>query len=91
MSSIRYENRDGIAIVTLDRGTANALNTEMIKEISELFKELQGEPSVKGAIITGKENFFSAGLDVIELVGYGQDHSRVFWRAFAHMMSTLVE
>lgn len=91
MSNVRYENRDGIAIVTLDRGTANALNTEMIKEISELFKELQGEPAVKAAIITGKENFFSAGLDVIEIVGYDQDQSRIFWRAFAHMMSTLVE
>lgn len=91
MSAVQYENRDGIAIVTLNRGTANALNTEMIKEIAELFVELRGEPAVKGAIITGKDNFFSGGIDVLEVVDYDQDASRTFWRAFAHMMATLAE
>ena len=91
MSTLLCEYRDGIAVVTLNRGTANALNTEMIKELSDLFLELRADAIVKGAIITGKDNFFSAGLDILEIIDYNEDQSRVFWKAFAHMMTTLVE
>lgn len=89
MNTLLCENRDGIAVVTLNRGTANAQNTEMIKEISDLFVKLQGDDTVKAAIITGKGNFFSAGLDVIEIAAYDEQESKVFWQAFAHMMTTL--
>jgi Delta3-Delta2-enoyl-CoA isomerase len=89
MNTLLYENRDGIAVVTLNRGTANAQNIEMIKEISDLFVKLLGDDTVKGAIITGRGNFFSAGLDVIEVAGYDEKESKVFWQAFAHMLTTL--
>jgi len=91
MNTLLYENRDGIALVTLNRGVANAQNIEMIKELSDLFTQLRGDATVKGAIITGKENFFSAGLDVKEVIAYDEDQSRVFWKAFAHMIATLAE
>lgn len=89
MSTLLYENRDGLAVVTMNRGTANAQNIEMIKEISDLFVKLQGDDTVKAAIITGQGNFFSAGLDVMEIAGYDEKESKVFWQAFAHMMATL--
>jgi len=89
MNTLLYENREGIAVVTLNRGTANAQNTEMIKEISDLFTKLQGDDTVKAAIITGRGNFFSAGLDVPEVAGYDEKESKVFWQAFAHMITTL--
>lgn len=91
MNTLLYENRDGIGLVTLNRGTANALNTEMLKEITTLFLQLRGDQTVKGVIITGKGNFFSAGLDVVELVGYDEPESKVFWTAFSHMMATLAD
>lgn len=89
MNTLLYENREGLAIVTLNRGTANAQNVEMIKEISDLFLKLQADETVKAAIITGHGNFFSAGLDVMEVAGYDEKESKVFWQAFAHMMASL--
>lgn len=89
MSSVRIENHEGIALVTLNRGTANALNLDMIRELSETFTALRDDDSVRGAIITGQANFFSAGLDVIEVAGYDRPQSEVFWRTFADMMYNL--
>lgn len=89
MNTLLYENRDGLAVVTMNRGTANAQNIEMIKEISDLFVKLQSDDTVKAAIITGHGNFFSAGLDVMEIADYDEKESKVFWQAFAHMMASL--
>ncbi|MCG9911667.1 MAG: enoyl-CoA hydratase/isomerase family protein [Flavobacteriales bacterium] len=89
MNNLLFENRNGIGVVTLNRGTANALNVEMIQELSDLFTRIKEDETVKAAIITGTDNFFSAGLDVIEVVGYNESESEVFWKAFADMMYNL--
>ena len=89
MKYLQTEIRDGLGIVTLNRGTANALNRDMIGEISTLFAEWRADDSVRGALITGKDNFFSAGLDVIEVFSYDQDQSEIFWKDFALMMYEL--
>jgi enoyl-CoA hydratase/carnithine racemase len=89
MNNLLFENRNGIGVVTLNRGTANALNVEMIQELTDLFTRIKEDETVKAAIITGTDNFFSAGLDVIEVVGYNEPESEVFWKAFADMMYNL--
>lgn len=89
MKYLKTEIRNGIGVVTLDRGTANALNHDMIGEITSLFAEWRNDASVLGAVITGKGNFFSAGLDVIEVFSYDKDQSETFWKGFAGMMYEL--
>lgn len=90
MQFIQTEHRDKLVVVTLDRGTANALNKAMIDELAETFKELDRDASVRGALITGKGNFFSAGLDVLEVASYDEKASQEFWHAFARMIGTML-
>lgn len=70
MEFIKIKKQENFAIVQLNRGTANSLNLQLLEELVATFKELENDKDVKGVILTGKERFFSAGLDVIELFNY---------------------
>lgn len=89
MKNIQIEIKDKLAMITLNRGKSNALNTEMISELIFAVKDLEASDEVDGLIITGKEGFFSAGIDLIEAFNYNEDQSREFWITFLQMLSTL--
>jgi 3,2-trans-enoyl-CoA isomerase len=89
MNTVKLDKFDRIAIVRLNRGKANAINEEMVAELSALFKELSGDDQTQGVILTGKDTFFSAGLDVIELFGYDEKQITAFWKSFQDLTYTL--
>lgn len=62
------EKAEGIATVTLNRPTAmNALSSELREAIADTFQELEADPDVQVAILTGAGKAFCAGLDLKEL------------------------
>lgn len=59
------EVEDGIAVVTLDRPKANAIDAPTSVALGEVFLGFEHDPSVRVAIYTGAgERFFSAGWDL---------------------------
>lgn len=63
--NILLEKRDKIAVVTLNRPEMmNALNLETIRELADLFTELERDAEVLGVIVTGGGRAFCAGADV---------------------------
>lgn len=82
MNHITLEVANSIAIIRLDRGKANAINRQMVDELYTSFDVLEKDPDVKGVVISGKGEFFSAGLDVIELYQYNEQEINDFWMAF---------
>lgn len=70
MKTLQVTKQENYAIVQLDRGSANAINLELLQELKHAFEKLAEDETVKGVVLTGKKNFFSAGLDVIELYNY---------------------
>ncbi|MCO5247972.1 MAG: enoyl-CoA hydratase/isomerase family protein [Chitinophagales bacterium] len=91
METLQVENRNGYNIIRLDRGKANAMNLQMIEELIAEIEREKSDSSVKGTIITGKENFFSAGLDLPEIMTYDQEKTKYFWKRFLDMMGVLVD
>lgn len=89
MNTLKIEYKEKYAIVGLDRGKANAINQEMVTEIRQVFAELRQNKDVRGVILAGKEHFFSAGLDVIELYGYDKTQIHAFWQNFAEMVAEM--
>ena len=89
MNTIKVTIKDHLAIITLDRGKSNAMNGEMITELDDMFKNIAGDSNISGVIITGKENFFSAGLDLIELYNYPEDEAEAFWHKFLNFTATI--
>lgn len=65
LTSILYRVADGIAVITLNRpDVKNALNEELVKELETLLQSIDGDPSVRVVIVTGRDSFFSAGADI---------------------------
>jgi 3,2-trans-enoyl-CoA isomerase len=89
MNTIKVTIKDHLSIITLDRGKSNAMNGEMIAELDDMLKNIASDPNISGAIITGKEHFFSAGLDLIELYNYSEDEARAFWYKFLNFTATI--
>ncbi len=59
---------DGIAVVTIDRPDAlNALNGELLLELSTAFDLIEADVGVRALVITGAGRAFVAGADVGEL------------------------
>jgi len=71
-----------MALIGLNRGRSNAINAELLEELKMIFKSVQDDDNIAGVIIHGKEGFFSAGLDLIELYDYSEVEIRVFWESF---------
>ncbi len=73
-SIIRVEKEEGVATVTLNRPEAlNALSAELRSRIADSFDELQADPDVRVAILTGAGRAFTAGIDLKELGGGSPD------------------
>lgn len=90
MNTLQFIIENKIGIVQLDRGRSNAINLEMLQELQQLFNDLAINDEVDGVILTGKEGFFSAGLDVIELYDYDNAKiSELFETLFATMRSMI--
>lgn len=90
MNTIRVSIKDRLAIITMCRNKSNALNREMITELMDLFKNLVADEHIGGAMISGQEHFFSAGLDLMELYHFNEEEVKSFWELFFEFAATLV-
>jgi enoyl-CoA hydratase len=63
VAHVRIEQRGEVALVTIDRPPANALDLELLEDGRHALEELAAaEPGA--VVITGREGFFSAGVDL---------------------------
>jgi len=66
--TITVTESEGIAVLTLNRPESmNALNTEVLKELSAAFDDVATNPEVDVLIITGAGKAFVAGADISEM------------------------
>ncbi len=89
MKYLKTELKDNYVIITLDRGKANPINEALIIEMRALIKDILQDDKIRGAILTGKENFFSVGLDVIELYSFDREQLKNFWINFHSLIYEL--
>ena len=69
MSSILFEIKDSIAVITLNRPDKyNAFNREMALLLQEKLDECEGSKSIRCVYLTGAGKAFSAGQDLDEVV-----------------------
>ena len=64
-SGVRYETRDRIAVVTIDRpDVRNAVDKPTADALAEAFRTFDDDPDLHVAILTGAERHFCAGADL---------------------------
>jgi enoyl-CoA hydratase len=75
-------NKEGrIATLTFNRPEKrNPLNEEILLELEELLHQVRDDPQVRVMIFTGSGNTFSAGADLSQIRGVGdeQERQRIF-------------
>ncbi len=64
---IRFETNDAVAVITLDRPKANAIDAAMSKALAAAFARLRDDGTLRVAVVTGAGGkFFSGGWDMNE-------------------------
>ena len=59
---LSYKNEDGIAVIKMDDGKANALSPTMIGLINDALDKAESEGAV--VVLTGRDGLFSGGYDL---------------------------
>lgn len=71
-----------VAVLTLRHGPVNALDLELLLEITETFQNLADDPA-KAVVLTGNERAFSAGVDLRRFLDGGDDYAKAFLPALS--------
>ena len=90
MEMILTEYDDGVAVLKLNRGTTNALNLELLTELSRTIKKVDKDPDVNSIVLTSSsEKFFCIGYDIRELYTISQEDFTVFYHEFNQVLIDL--
>ena len=89
--SFSYDERDGVATVTLNRpAQLNALTFEVYEELRELFPLLERRPEVRTVVLTGAGKGFCSGGDVHDIIGRLFERDMVGLLAFTRLTCEVV-
>jgi 3-hydroxyacyl-CoA dehydrogenase len=64
--SVNLEEREGVAVLTLDNPPVNALGAALEKALFDRIRAALADPSVRALVIAGAGKHFSAGADIRE-------------------------
>src|SRR5690606_19488980 len=62
----------------------------LVDELIQVLEEAEADPAVEGLILSGKQGFFSSGLDLISLFEYNEEQMQVFWDRFMILIAKFV-
>ncbi|MFO1292127.1 MAG: enoyl-CoA hydratase-related protein [Rubrivivax sp.] len=99
-ASVRYEKRDRIAVITMNRPEAmNSLTKEMLIGLEAAFDDFEADPALRVAIFTGAgERAFCTGLDLKvampaltegDSMGYDDPAKRPFQRNYKPIITAV--
>jgi enoyl-CoA hydratase len=83
---IEVAEQDGVALVLMADGKANAMSLEFCQALTARFKELSSAPAV---VLAGTGRIFSAGVDLIRLLDGGVPYIREFLPALSAMFAAV--
>lgn len=79
MSFVKYEQKDHVAVLTIDRQEAlNALNSQVLCDLDEAITKVEQDESVRVVILTGAGRSFVAGADIGEMKGFSAIDGKKF-------------
>lgn len=80
MSLVNLEAIGNVAVLRLQNGVINAINPQMVDELSRAVGTVRRE--ARGVVLSGREKFFCIGFDLPELLNLKQDSMARFFDSF---------
>jgi len=84
MSNVILEAHDAVAALRLNNGVINAINPELLDDLSDAVKRTKSE--FKGMVLAGGEKFFCIGLDLPGLLNLGRSEMVEFYSKFMQVL-----
>jgi enoyl-CoA hydratase len=81
--------KDGVVVLTMHYGKANALDIEFCDALAARFTGLRDDEKVKAVVLTGQGSMFSAGVDLKRLSDGGADYIRRFLPALHRLYAAI--
>jgi enoyl-CoA hydratase len=85
---IEVGDHDGVTIVRMADGKANAMSMEFCELLTERLEKLNSSPT-SAIVITGNGRIFSAGVDLLLLLDGGVPYIRKFLPTLSTMLATV--
>ncbi len=80
-SNVLVSHEGSVAVVKMNRPKAlNALNSETLTELAQIFKALEADENVHVIVVTGEGKAFVAGADISEMADLTAEEGRAFAR-----------
>ena len=87
---IDVSTHDGVTVFRIEHGKANALDTELLRDLSASLQELRADRT-GAAVLTGTGTIFGAGVDLFRVVNGGDAYTAAFVPALAAFLVELFE
>jgi enoyl-CoA hydratase len=75
MGHVSIAQRDGVAVLTIDRPPANAMDLGLLGDLVEAVEGAAADVP-RALVLAGRDGFFSAGADLKAVPGYGPAEQR---------------
>jgi enoyl-CoA hydratase/carnithine racemase len=85
---IEVTDRDGVALLQMADGKANAMSVESCEALTERFEQIRLS-SARAVVVTGTGSIFSAGVDLLRLLDGGRPYIRKFLPALNGMFAAV--
>ena len=80
MSNVNIEDQDGVAILRLNNNVTNAINLQMVDELTDSLNQVRNK--YRGIVFAGSEKFFCIGLDLPGLLKLDRNDMTNFLKKF---------
>src|SRR5574341_180881 len=81
--NVQIERERGVALLHLSRGVTNALDLELVTELSRAIEAVKLDAGICGLVLTSaNDKFFCIGFDIPQLFDLSPDDFATFYRAF---------
>ena len=87
---IDVQAREGVAVVRIEHGKANALDSELMRDLSAALQRLR-QDGTRAAVLTGAGNIFGAGVDLFRVLSGGDAYAADFVPGLARFLVDLFE
>ena len=90
MPVVQVEIKDGIGTIRLAGPRGNAINDELVADLSSALRTVGGEASVKAVLLSSVHpKLFCPGLDLVSLAACGRDDLGAFMLRFSSVLTDL--